>query len=133
MASIRKEFVIRAPLDEVWAALRDFGEVHRRVAPGFVVEAHLDGDARIVTFGNGLGAREQLVTLDDDARRLVYRSVGGRLEHHNASVELLPEGGGTRFVWTTDLLPDAFAPSIQAMMDEGANVIQANFERVSAS
>ena len=39
---------------EVWAALRDVGEVHRRVAPGFVKDCRMDGEARVVTFGHGL-------------------------------------------------------------------------------
>jgi hypothetical protein len=34
--------------------------VHRRLAPGFVVDAKMDGDARIVTFANGNIARERL-------------------------------------------------------------------------
>jgi len=61
MASIHREILIEAHPDEVWAAVRDFGAVHRRLAPGFVIEARLDGDARIVTFHNGTVAREPLI------------------------------------------------------------------------
>jgi len=39
MASIRKEILIDAPPEDVWAAVRDVGAVHRRLAPGFVVDA----------------------------------------------------------------------------------------------
>src|SRR5205814_10226349 len=60
MASIHREIPIEAHPEEVWAAVRDFGAVHKRLAPGFVVDAHLDGDARIVTFANGTVARELL-------------------------------------------------------------------------
>jgi hypothetical protein len=86
MATIRKELIINAPPADAWDAIRDYGAVHERVARGFVLDTVLDGDARIVTFANGLSAREVLVTLDDEARRLAYSAVGGRLTHHNASL-----------------------------------------------
>lgn len=35
-----------------WAAIRDFGALQHLV-PGFVVDGHLDGDMRIVTFADG--------------------------------------------------------------------------------
>lgn len=75
MASIRKEIPLAAHPDAVWAAVRDFGAVHRRVFPGVLTDAHLDGDARVVTFANGLVVRERLVAIDDDARR-----IGGLVE-----------------------------------------------------
>jgi Polyketide cyclase / dehydrase and lipid transport len=75
MASIRKEILIDAPPQHVWDAIRDFGAVHERLVPGFVVDARLDGDERIVTFFSGAVQREPLVDLDDQARRLVYATV----------------------------------------------------------
>ena len=53
----------------MWDAIRDVGAIHRRLAPGFVVDTKMDGDARIVTFGNGLVARELIVDIDEDHRR----------------------------------------------------------------
>ena len=57
MASIHKNIAIDAHPDDVWAAVCDFGAVHRRLVPGFVRDAQLDDEARIVTFANGNGAR----------------------------------------------------------------------------
>jgi hypothetical protein len=119
MASIRKEFSLNVSAERVWDVLRDFGAVHTRLAPGFVADTKLDGNARIVTFANGSVAREELVTMDDDARRLVYRICSERLQHHNASAEVIADGTGCRFVWTTDLLPDEIAPYISGQMDAG--------------
>src|SRR4051794_8802906 len=59
MASIQKERTIEASPDEVWAALRDWGALHERLVPGFVVDTQLDGEDRIVTFFNGAVARER--------------------------------------------------------------------------
>jgi Polyketide cyclase / dehydrase and lipid transport len=89
MASIRKEIVIEARPEKVWDAIRDVGALHERLVPGFVVDTRLEEGARVVTFGNGVVARELIVDLDDTARRLVWAVVGSpRLTHHNAAVQV---------------------------------------------
>ena len=130
MASLRKELVLAAPADRVWSALRDFGAVHRRLAPGFVTDATMEGDdVRVVTFFNGATARETLVGRDDRLRRLAYAIFGGRASHYAASAEVLDAGdGGCRFVWTVDVLPDALAPYIDDMMTRGAAAMKATLE-----
>src|SRR5215471_19683907 len=124
MATLRKQMALDAPAATVWAALRDFGAVHRRVAPGFLTDLRMDNGDRIVTFFNGLVARERLVTLDDQACRLVYAVVEGRPSHYNAAVQVLPEGADSRIVWTIDLLPDELAPAVGAMMDEALGTMK---------
>ena len=84
MASIRKDIPIDAPADHVWNAVRDFGAVHRRLAPGFAIDARLDGDTRVVTFANGNVAREVLVDSDEARRRLVYAIASERVSHFTA-------------------------------------------------
>src|SRR5205085_12384898 len=99
MASIRKEIHVDAKPDRVWDALRDVGALHERVVPGFVVATRLEQGARVVTFGNGMTARELIVDVDDEARRVVWAVVGGRFTHHNASVQVFDDGAGSRLVW----------------------------------
>ncbi len=85
----------------------------------------MDKGDRIVTFFNGMVARERLVTLDDEECRLVYAVVEGRASHYNAAVQVLPEGDGrSRLVWTVDLLPDELAPAIKAMMNHAAGFMK---------
>jgi carbon monoxide dehydrogenase subunit G len=127
MATVTREFEVPLPAAAVWAKLRDFTGL-QDLAGGFVTACvgEEDGAVRRVTFFNGMEVRERLVTLDEDARRIVYTAVGGRAFHHNASAQVLELGGQRcRFVWTTDLLPDALAPAIAAMMDRGAQAMQA--------
>src|SRR5215216_1015038 len=112
MASIHREVPIRAEPQAVWDALRDVGAIHQRLAPGFVTDVRLEEGARIVTFGNGMVARELIVDVDDNARRLVWAVVGGRMTHHNASAQVFEDKGGSRFVWIADLLPHELAPAI---------------------
>src|SRR5436305_12082623 len=94
MASIYKEISLDAPPEEVWAAVRDYGAVHQRVAPGFVTDCKLDGDSRLVTFATGNVAQELLVTLDDARMRLVYAVVSPRVKQHSASIQIFAEGEG---------------------------------------
>ena len=94
MASIHKEILIEARPEIVWAAVRDVGAVHQRLAPGFVVDARLEGDSRVVTFGNGAVVRELIVDIDDEARRLAYAAVGVATTHHNASMQVFAEDFG---------------------------------------
>ena len=52
MASIHREILVTAQAAAVWDAIRDVGAIHTRLAPGFVVDTRMDGDASIVTFGS---------------------------------------------------------------------------------
>ena len=131
MASIHKEFLINAPVDEVWKAVCDVGAVHQRLVPGVLTDARLDGDARIVTFANGMVVREVVVDLDHKKRRFVYAAKdGGLTTHHNASWQLFDDGkGGTRFVWISDFLPGEVAEPIQALVDKGSEVMKQTLEK----
>ena len=120
MATLRKEIPVSAGATPVWNALRDFGAVHTKVAPGFLTALEMDKGDRALTFFNGMVARERLVTLDDESCRLVYAVIGGQASHYNAAVHVFPEGDGSRIVWTIDLSPDSLAPAIGAMMDQAA-------------
>jgi hypothetical protein len=133
MASIHKDISLDARADDVWAAVRDYGAVHRRVAPGFVTDCKLDGDSRIVTFANGNVAQELLVTLDDARKRLVYAVISERVKQHSASIQIVADGENrSRMIWITDVLPNEIAPYIDGQMDQGAVAIQKNFRRDAA-
>ena len=118
MASIHRAIRIDAHPDKVWAAVRDFGAVHQRLAPGFVIDARLEGDARIVTFHNGTVARELLVDCDEARQRLVYAIVGERVRHYSASVQVFADDETrTRLSWIVDVLPNDIADYIASQMD----------------
>ncbi len=132
MASVIKSISIDASPDDVWDALRDFGAVHERLAPGFVTESQLDGDdVRVITFFNGAVARERLVGIDERSRRLAYSVVASPLglTHHNAAAQVIDgDGGGTRFLWSADVLPDSAGSRVAELMDLGIDAIKKAFE-----
>jgi hypothetical protein len=130
MASIRKEILIDVPAEEVWAAVRDVGAVHQRLARGFVVDTRLDADARVVTFANGQIVRELIVDVDDKMLRLAYAAIEGRARHHHASMQVVAEGADrSRLVWITDVLPGDLATPIGALMEQGADAMKRTLER----
>jgi hypothetical protein len=129
MASIRKEILIDASPEDVWDAVRDWGALHERLVPGFVLDTRLDGEDRIVTFANGMVLREVLVDLDDESRRLVWSVIDGPYTHHNGVTQVFSEGEGhARFVWSADLLPNKLAAPTAKAMEEGTSVVKKTME-----
>ena len=129
MASIRKERTIEASPEQVWDALRDWGALHERLVPGFVVDTRLDGEDRMVTFFNGVTVRERLISSSDDDRRLVWSIVEGPYAHHNGAAQVLANDDGTaRFVWVADLLPDELGPPTDESMERGIETVKKTLE-----
>ncbi|MFS8099879.1 SRPBCC family protein [Lentzea alba] len=126
MASIYQEIVIEAGAQEVWAVIGEFATGPSRMAPGFVEDTRLDGECRVVTFADGVKVRERPVTVDHDARRLVYSVISGSVtpEHDNAVMQVFEEGERSRLVWTRDVLPDALAEPMADAMEHGLKVIK---------
>ena len=128
MASVFCEVVIDRSPDDVWDAMRDVGALHTRLVSGFVTDCRMDGDARIVTFANGVVAREQIISVDEEHRRVAWNSVGGRLSHYNSSAQVLADGSRARVVWISDLLPNEMASAIGAMMQMGTAAMKRTLE-----
>jgi carbon monoxide dehydrogenase subunit G len=133
MASILKSIDIDAPADAVWDAVADFGAVHTRFAPGFVTNVELIPGARMVTFGNGMVAKELFLDCDQEGRRLAYSVRTETFQHHSASFTVTDLGGGrSRLDWRADVLPDTVAPMVASMMEQGLKVAQGVLGRVPA-
>ena len=125
MASVHREIVVERPVADVWDALADIGALHTRLVRGFVTDCRLEPGARVVTFANGLVARELIVSVDAERRRVAWSVVGGRLSHHNASAQAFAEGDGAcRIVWIADFLPDEHAPAIAGMIEQGLQAMR---------
>lgn len=133
MTMIRRTFTVHASPDEVWDVFRDIGAVHTRLAPGFVTDTLvLAPGTRRVTFANGAIVTEQIVSLDDEDRRLAYTILERAAEHHHASFEVLPHDEGSMVVWTTDVVRGPIAETFRATMVAAVPVIAAALSRQSA-
>jgi carbon monoxide dehydrogenase subunit G len=134
MATIHKEIDIERNKDFVWNAIRDVGAIHKRLVPGFVVDCKLEGDSRIVTFANGMVARELIVDVDDKTCRHSWSARGEPLTHHNASIQVFSRGDGKcRVVWIADLLPNEVAANVGEMIQQGLNTMKRTLESSRAA
>ncbi|MFC4309884.1 SRPBCC family protein [Steroidobacter flavus] len=125
MATIRREVQIQAAPDQVWDALRDVGALHTRLCPEFVVDTRMEGDTRMVTFANGRQAKELIVSVDEDQRRVCWAIVDEPFVHYNGAAQVTPLGDGScRFTWISDLLPHELAPTVTAMIEAGIAAIK---------
>jgi len=132
MATVRTSLDTAASAEDVWSVIRDIGAVHTRLAPGFVTDTKLEPGARVVTFVNGMVIREPIVTIDDEARRLVWSAEGGRTTHYNGALEVSakPDGGAT-VVWTADFLPDDLKPQLSAALEAGTRAMQRSLDALA--
>jgi hypothetical protein len=129
MATIRKEILIDTTPEAAWDALRDIGALHTRLVAGFVTDTKLEGNTRVVTFGNGSVVREEIVSVDAPQKRVAWAIVGQQFHHYNGAAQIFAhDKGGIRVVWITDLLPDSLAAAIDTAMTNGIAAMKKTLE-----
>ena len=129
MASIHHEITVETSLDRAWAALRAVGDAHKLFAP-VLAEGLLNGDVRMVRFGNGMVVRERILDVNDEARRVAYTVIDGpAMSYHHASMQVVADGAERcRFIWITDFLPPEMRDTLQPLVEAGARALKANLE-----
>ena len=127
MASITREIEVAVPAAAAWARVRDVAHTHHLFA-GVLTDCKMEEGARVVTFANGMVVRELIVDIDEARHRVAYAAVGGRATHHNASLQVIPDGDGARIVWTLDFLPAELAPFVGGLVEAGSAAMKASLE-----
>jgi carbon monoxide dehydrogenase subunit G len=133
VASVTVQTIVAARPEAVWAAIADVGNVHRRLLPGRVAAARIEGDERILTMPDGTEVRELIVAVDHGQRRMSYSVQGPgrlRLAHHHAAFQVFDHDGGarSRLVWVTDVLPHDREPLVRARVEIGIEEMRAVLE-----
>ena len=128
MASIYRELLIDRDADSTWSELRRF-EAAPELFAGVVIDCRCTGDVREVTFAGGHKITERLVTLDDSRRRLVYAVLHEAYAHHSASMQIVPDPAGCRFVWVSDFLPAERTERMEFFVDAGCGALKSWLER----
>jgi hypothetical protein len=129
MASIHEQIEVEVTPDKAWAALREVGDAHKLFTP-VLADSELNGDTRTVRFTNGMVARERILDVDEDRRRVTYTALDvPGMTYHHASMEVRESAPGRcLFVWITDFLPRELTDSLQPLIDEGARALKRNLE-----
>lgn len=129
MPRVVREVHIDASPERVWEVVGDAGGVADWLPAAEA--SSLDGDTRTVELAGGSGTiTERILARDDASRRLEYTIVESPrpLESHRSSMEVLPDGEGTRFVWTTDVEPQAAAEGMTPVFDGGVEALKRHIE-----
>lgn len=126
MASIYRETLVEVPASRAWAALQDVGRVDRLFA-GVLVGCSLTDGVRTVEFANGLVAKERIITVDHEYRRVVYSALNEAFVHHSASMQIVLDcESRCRFIWITDVLPEQARHRIALLVDAGCAALKKN-------
>ena len=131
--------VIDAPIERVWAVLRDFNshdQWHAVVDQSRIERGEPSdrvGCVRSFTLKDGHRIREQLLTLDDRDHRSTYRIVEATvpLQRYVATVTLKPVTDGDRTFWhweSTFATPPGMERELRDMVAQG--VYEAGFENL---
>jgi uncharacterized protein YndB with AHSA1/START domain len=108
MGTVRRQLRIARSADDVWALVGDPATISQWF-PG-IVDAKVDGSARIITTASGISMPEEIVTNDSIQRRFQYRLTAGIVRNHLATIDVFDLGDGTSLVaYATDCEPDAMA------------------------
>lgn len=115
MQTIKLEQKLACPAGAVWEIVSD---VCRSDWVPMVDSISFDGDVRSFEMA-GIGRiRERILEVDHDAMRLRYSAIStpANIEHHLATICVVPNGDSCMLQWTTEIAPDQFADTVRGGM-----------------
>ncbi|MFY0681039.1 MAG: SRPBCC family protein [Thalassovita sp.] len=117
MATISKTIPAASGVQNAWKMVSNIGAVDKLV--DMIQSCELHDDLRICTLEDGQSIKEKIITVDADAKRLVYTITEGPMpiEFHCASVVVSATEHAAELTWTVDVKPDALAAPLSDMMD----------------
>ncbi|MGQ0830959.1 MAG: SRPBCC family protein [Microthrixaceae bacterium] len=127
MADGKAEVTIERTADEVWALVGRFEGLDEWM-PG-IESCEMEGDVRKLHM-MGMEVHEQLHERDDAARRISYSIVKSPmpLEHHRATISVIPEGDGARLEWLYEVRPDEMAAAFGPAYEGSAQAVKKRLE-----
>lgn len=116
---VKVEGAISAPVEKVWALLRDFGDL----SWGGIVVSRVEGEGvgtvRTFTATGGIEIQERLEILDDAAHSLKYTLLDSESlpwSAYEAEIRLSDEAGQTKLEWSAELEPKLPEESVQTIV-----------------
>jgi carbon monoxide dehydrogenase subunit G len=119
VATHRTHITIDRPIDEVWAAVNDAGNISAWFP--VVQTSEAGGGERHCTLEGGVPLDEEIITNDPGLRRFQYRIVGGGMlvETHLGTVDVIEQDGRSLVVYSTEVTPDEVADTLGPAIEDG--------------
>lgn len=129
MPSLRSHAVLEHDASAVWDVVRDAGNI----AAWFpaMTASTIEGPLRRVTLTDGSVIEEEIVTSDDDLRRLQYVARAGDLpvESHLGTVDVIELGPGRSIlVYSTEIEPASLADAFQGAVGDAVAGLGAHLD-----
>jgi hypothetical protein len=138
MARAHASSVINAPIEQVWARIRDFNGLpgwHPGVAKSEIEggePANQPGCVRVLTLGNGAVIRERLLEMSDLGHHYSYAILDSPLPvaNYRATLRLrhVADGDRTFAEWSASFDPDPAEKRAEAENMIGKGVFQGGFD-----
>ncbi|AFA71917.1 putative polyketide cyclase/dehydrase [Gordonia polyisoprenivorans VH2] len=115
MSTLRSTILLEHNASEVWPVIRDVATINRWFPA--ITESSGDEHKRTVTLSDGATIIEEIVTLDDDLRRMQYRAVGGDLPiaGHLGTVDVVEiDRARSLLVYSTEIEPAELAEAFES-------------------
>jgi mxaD protein len=127
MAEGSAQVTIACEPDDVWKVIGDFGGLTGWM-PG-IEACDVEGDVRSIKT-MGIEISEELRERDDTRRVLSYSVVQSPmpLEHHEATIEVRPEGSGSNVTWSVAVRPDEMLGAFVPIYQQSLEALKAHLE-----
>ena len=115
MQTIQLEQELACPASAVWEVISD---VCRSDWVPMVDAIALDGDVRSFEMAGVGQIRERILEVDHNALRPHYSAIStpANIEHHLATICIVPDGDSCVLQWTTEIAPDQYADTVRGGM-----------------
>ncbi len=126
MTTIHRTIDIDAAPDAVWAKVSDTARISDLI--GFVTSSEQTDDTRLCNLDGGGTLTEKIVSVEPNLKRVLYTITDSplNLAFHVASMQVEENSGGSRLVWTTDLLPAEAADHLAPLLDAACTDLKTN-------
>ena len=127
MGTVRRHTFVECNADKVWS----FVGAPERLHEWFPIsECRVEGNKRWITLAGGIVFEEDIVTLDQDLRRFLYKIVNNSLfKFHLGTVDVIPDGENRCLVmYSTDMDPEVLALPIAGAASVGLAKVKEMFD-----
>ena len=127
MGTVRRHAFVDCNADKVWSFVGAPERLHEWFP---ITECRVEGNKRWITLAAGIVFEEDIITLDQDLRRFLYKIVNNSLiKFHLGTVDVIPDGDNRCLVmYSTDMDPEVLALPIAGAASLGLEKVKQMFD-----